>query len=88
MPHNLFDSLSVRSVRGSLESSAQTHGEMYVWPHCIQVQKGVDHAPILLLVHGLVVLIGIKRCHGGHGCRKTLGLTNIKVLQGTFVYFT
>jgi hypothetical protein len=30
VPHNPFDSLHVRSARGSLEASAQTHKEVYV----------------------------------------------------------
>jgi hypothetical protein len=68
-------------MRGSLASSVQTHYKVYVWPRRRQVQVEANHAPVLLLVHGLAVLIGIQRRCGGHGHQNRLGLTHIKLLQ-------
>ena len=69
-----------------METSTQTHYEVYVLPHHRQVQERANHAPILLLVHGLVVLISFKCRRGGHGCRKRLGLAHVELLQDVLLY--
>jgi hypothetical protein len=43
--------------------------------------RGASHAPVLLLVHGLVVLISIKRHRGGHGRQKRLDLAQVNLFQ-------
>jgi hypothetical protein len=70
----------MRSAWGSLETRLQTHYEVYVWPRRSQVQERANHAHVLLLVQWLAVLIGIKRHHGVHGHRKSLGLTHVELL--------
>jgi hypothetical protein len=81
VPHNLFHNLSMRSVWGGLETSAHAHCKVYIWLHHSQVQEGANHAHVLLLVHGLDVLIGIKHRCGGHGHRRRLGLTHVELRQ-------
>jgi hypothetical protein len=71
----------MRCAWGSLETSAQTHCEVYVRPHHSQVQERANHAPVLLLVDGLAILIGIKHHRIGHGRRNRLGLAHVKLLQ-------
>jgi hypothetical protein len=63
-----------------METSTQTHYEVYVRPHHSQVQERANHAHVLLLVHGLYVLIDIKSRHGGHGRQKRLGLAHVELL--------
>jgi hypothetical protein len=71
----------VGSAWGILEPSTQTHDKVYDRPCRRQVQKGADHAHLLLLVHGPTVLIGIQGRCGGHGRRKRLGLKHVKLLS-------
>jgi hypothetical protein len=79
VPHNLLHSLSVRCEWECLETSVQTHCDVYVRPRRSQVQERANHAPLLLLVHGLVVLIGIKRRRGEHRRQKRLILTHVEL---------
>ena len=81
VPHNSFHNLSMRCAWESIEARAQTHYKVYIQPHHNQVQEGGNHAPVLLLVHGLVVLISIKHCRSGHGRRKRLCLAHVDLLQ-------
>jgi hypothetical protein len=77
---NIFRNMSFRSVWGSPETSAQTHYKMYIWPRHNQV------AHVLLLVHGLTVLISIKRHCGGHGIESGLASLMSNFFRTSFVY--
>jgi hypothetical protein len=61
---------------------------VYVRPRCRQVQEGANHAPILLLVHKLIVLIIIQIHRGGHGHQKRLGLAHVKLLKDVLDVFS
>jgi hypothetical protein len=52
-----------------------------------QVHERADHDLVLLLVHGLAVLIGIKLCCGGHGRRKRLGHAHVKLILDILCVF-
>jgi hypothetical protein len=81
VPYNSFHSLRVGSAWESLLASTQTHCEVYLRPRRSKVQEGVNHAPVLLLIHRLAVLIDIQCRRGGHGRQKRLGLVHVKLLQ-------
>ena len=61
--------------------SAQTHNKLNVWPRHRQVEKGADHAPVLLLIHGFSVLVRIQDCRGTHRCRQQFGVVHAKLLD-------
>jgi hypothetical protein len=71
----------MRCAWGSLETSAQTHCEVYVRPRRSQIHERANNASVLLLVHGFAILISVKCRRGGHGCRKRLALAHVKLLQ-------
>jgi hypothetical protein len=51
---------SMRRVWENLKARTQPHGELNVRPYCCEVQNGVDHAPVLSLVHNLTIFIWTK----------------------------
>jgi hypothetical protein len=61
--------------------SAQTHRKLDVRPRRRQVQEGADHAPVLLLVHGLSVLIHVERCSHTHPCQQGLRVIHLERLE-------
>jgi hypothetical protein len=68
--------------------SESTDCKVYIWPRRSQVQEGANHALVLLLVHGLIILISIKHHRGGHGRRKCLGLAHVELLQDILCILT
>jgi hypothetical protein len=45
------------------------------------MQERANHALVLLLVHGFVILISVKCRRGGHGRRKRLALAHVELFQ-------
>ena len=81
VPHNPLHRLAMGSPRRRLKTSAQTHCKVYVRPRRRQVQEGADHAPVLLLVHRISVLVRIQRRSGRHGSRQRLGICHVELLE-------
>jgi hypothetical protein len=69
------------SPRRRLKTSTQTHRKLDVRPRRRQVQEGADHAPVLLLVHGLFVLVCVERCSRTHLCRQGLWVIHFELLE-------
>jgi hypothetical protein len=58
--------------------SAQTHTELYVWPHRYQVQEGAYHALVILLVQVFTFLIRVKCCSRTNQHRHSFGVLHLE----------
>jgi hypothetical protein len=81
IPENLLNCHPMRRVWGSLKACTQHHSELNVRPCRCEVQKGADHAPVLSLVHSLVIFIWTKRHNGAHRSRHGLELCHVELLH-------
>jgi hypothetical protein len=72
IPEDPLDGWPIWSPRRCLKTSAQTHRKLDVRPRRRQVQEGVDHAPVLLLVHGISVVVHVQCYSHTHRCRQGL----------------
>jgi hypothetical protein len=68
IPEDSLEGLKMWCSQRHLKMSVQTHRELNVQPRCCQVQEGANHAPVLLLVHKLSVLVRVYRCSRTHRC--------------------
>jgi hypothetical protein len=64
-----------------LKTSTQTYRKLDVRPSYRQVQDGVDHALVLLLVHGLSVLVRVEHCSRTHQCRQGIRVVHLELLE-------
>jgi hypothetical protein len=71
----------MRRAWGSLKARTQPHGELNVRLCRCEVQKGVDHAPVLCLVHSLAIFIWTKRRSRAHQSRHGLQLRHVELLH-------
>jgi hypothetical protein len=81
IPENSLNCHPMRRAWGGLKVRTQPYGELNVYSCCCEVQKGVDHAHLLSLVHSLAIFIWTKQHSRAHRSRHMLEVHHVELLH-------